>query len=547
MTPPRYGIDRVDALPGAIRSRAEALSGINLSGVRVHYDSQRPAVLGAQAFTRGSDIFLGGGQARHLAHEAWHVVQQRQGRVAPTAALHGQALNDEGSLEREADTMATRIVTGPSPASVHPPMGSDVSATPVVQRQIDVSISNKGLRALSAAATHADAIGRLTRQIKELRHLVRTYKRMKNPTRFELGRIIDVLQDLQGELDWMIPGLSVTQGQSNEDKRSYVALMDLQRQMTALSTAVNDEAAQMLGIQRAGPGSRPDAADQAGIDATIHGNLLGLSHLEQQFVTTFVLHQGGSYKEKREALSAIWAKRANMFNNLGVGKGNNYNVDVEYRTTDANKPELWDQKSIIFGPNGFDGRISHTHSKNTDQNGRGVGLLFDSTYVSKPNYEKAWLGIHAAILRGSIAATAVKEVAAPNPSALRAEIYVDMTQNYAGGSMETNIKTAEGRRSGNQVDGLEEIVGNQLNATNLAQVKAGQVDSYSRYNNNQAWLPHGIYNEFAVNGLPNDGTARFVATEDLSRVYLTVTHYKGFTVKPNGAAAVSRNPFYRVT
>jgi hypothetical protein len=39
---------------------------------------------------------------------AWHVVQQRQGRVRETMQMAGVAINDEAELEREADTMGTR-------------------------------------------------------------------------------------------------------------------------------------------------------------------------------------------------------------------------------------------------------------------------------------------------------------------------------------------------------------------------------------------------------------------------------------------------------
>ena len=43
------------------------------------------------------------GQERHLPHEAWHVVQQKQGRVQTTRQLKsGVNLNDEVHLEREA-------------------------------------------------------------------------------------------------------------------------------------------------------------------------------------------------------------------------------------------------------------------------------------------------------------------------------------------------------------------------------------------------------------------------------------------------------------
>ena len=40
-----------------------------------------------------------------MAHEAWHVVQQRQGRVKPTVQMAGVQVNDDEGLEREADAM----------------------------------------------------------------------------------------------------------------------------------------------------------------------------------------------------------------------------------------------------------------------------------------------------------------------------------------------------------------------------------------------------------------------------------------------------------
>lgn len=96
------------ALPERLRSGIEALSGSDLSDVKVHTHSSKPAQLNALAFAQGSEIHLGPGQERHLAHEAWHVVQQRQGRVRPTLYTQGVAINDNPTLEREADTMGRR-------------------------------------------------------------------------------------------------------------------------------------------------------------------------------------------------------------------------------------------------------------------------------------------------------------------------------------------------------------------------------------------------------------------------------------------------------
>lgn len=71
--------------------------------MRVHHNSPRPAALGANACTQGAEIHIGPGQERSLAHEAWHVVQQRQGRVRATRTTGGVPVNDNAALEREAD------------------------------------------------------------------------------------------------------------------------------------------------------------------------------------------------------------------------------------------------------------------------------------------------------------------------------------------------------------------------------------------------------------------------------------------------------------
>ena len=108
-------------LPSRIRASAEALSGFSLADVRVHTNSPEPAKLGALAFARGTDIHLGPRQEQHLPHEAWHVVQQKQGRVG------GAGLNADPALEAEADRMGDRAARGgiegkgpPRPATAKP-------------------------------------------------------------------------------------------------------------------------------------------------------------------------------------------------------------------------------------------------------------------------------------------------------------------------------------------------------------------------------------------------------------------------------------------
>jgi hypothetical protein len=104
-------------LPDRLKAGVEALSGLSLDDARVHYGSSKPAQLQAYAYTQGTEIHVAPGQERHLAHEAWHVVQQKQGRVRPTVQLFGIQLNDDSALEREADRFGDLAAAASVPAT----------------------------------------------------------------------------------------------------------------------------------------------------------------------------------------------------------------------------------------------------------------------------------------------------------------------------------------------------------------------------------------------------------------------------------------------
>ncbi|MGB3467448.1 MAG: DUF4157 domain-containing protein [Cyclobacteriaceae bacterium] len=98
-----------NGLPEPLKTGIESLSGVAMDDVKVHYQSEKPAQLQAHAFAQGTDIHLASGQEKHLPHEAWHVVQQKQGRVKPTLQLTNNVkINDEASLEKEADEMGNK-------------------------------------------------------------------------------------------------------------------------------------------------------------------------------------------------------------------------------------------------------------------------------------------------------------------------------------------------------------------------------------------------------------------------------------------------------
>jgi hypothetical protein len=94
-----------------------------LDDVKVHRNSDKPARVHAHAYAQGTDIHLASGQEKHLPHEAWHVVQQKQGRVKPTMQMKGKVnINDDAGLEKEADVMGQKALqlTILTPSLLHP-------------------------------------------------------------------------------------------------------------------------------------------------------------------------------------------------------------------------------------------------------------------------------------------------------------------------------------------------------------------------------------------------------------------------------------------
>jgi hypothetical protein len=92
-------------LPDHLKTGIETLSGLSLDDVKVHFNSTLPTSYEAHAFAQGRDIHVGPGKENSLPHEAWHIVQQRQGRVRANVEMNHRLINADASLEREADEM----------------------------------------------------------------------------------------------------------------------------------------------------------------------------------------------------------------------------------------------------------------------------------------------------------------------------------------------------------------------------------------------------------------------------------------------------------
>lgn len=102
---------RMTDLPNDLKSGIENLSGYSMEDVKVYYNSDKPTHLQAHAYTQGTDIHIASGQEKYLPHEAWHVVQQKQGRVKSTMQLkEGVNINDDDGLEHEASLMGNTVV-----------------------------------------------------------------------------------------------------------------------------------------------------------------------------------------------------------------------------------------------------------------------------------------------------------------------------------------------------------------------------------------------------------------------------------------------------
>lgn len=146
------------AMPARVQARMESALGADFSAVRIHQGPEAQA-MGALAYTQGSSIHFAPGQydpgsqrgQELLGHELAHVVQQSEGRVQATAQAKGQAINDDASLEREADQL------GAAAASFGHEDGNEAAAAPraasrgngpapsiaqrVVQRYIDPAVT----------------------------------------------------------------------------------------------------------------------------------------------------------------------------------------------------------------------------------------------------------------------------------------------------------------------------------------------------------------------------------------------------------------------
>ena len=134
-SPPQREKINNTGLPNQLKSGIESLSGMSMDHIKVHYNSDKPAQLQAHAYAQGNEIHIGTGQEKHLPHEAWHVVQQAQGRVKSTLQMKGGiSINNDIGLEKEADLMGEQALKTQLKSNL--PSRSTKASAQIVQRTV---------------------------------------------------------------------------------------------------------------------------------------------------------------------------------------------------------------------------------------------------------------------------------------------------------------------------------------------------------------------------------------------------------------------------
>ena len=105
-------------LPDNVKQGMESFFQTDFSSVRIHPESAKAPEVGALAYTQDTDIHFAPGQFKPdtsagkelIAHELTHAKQRKEKQIDPTISVGGMPVNDDKSLEGEADEQAKKAV-----------------------------------------------------------------------------------------------------------------------------------------------------------------------------------------------------------------------------------------------------------------------------------------------------------------------------------------------------------------------------------------------------------------------------------------------------
>lgn len=155
----------LDKLPHTVQAKMENSFGEDFSDVSIHKNSSQSKDLNAHAFTQGSNIHFAPGQYNPesqkgqelIGHELTHVVQQKAGRVQPTAQKKGVGINDDEGLEKEADEMGEKASRGKDLAGTGIGTGNS-SLSDTIQRSEDDDQINERVNSYNEQITEASLL-----------------------------------------------------------------------------------------------------------------------------------------------------------------------------------------------------------------------------------------------------------------------------------------------------------------------------------------------------------------------------------------------------
>ena len=85
--------EKITAIPAYLKSQAERKSGCDLSNVKVHYNSTKPADYQAVGIAQKNTIHLAPFHENKIKHEVVHIVQQKQ-NTFPVCQQRGSVVSD---------------------------------------------------------------------------------------------------------------------------------------------------------------------------------------------------------------------------------------------------------------------------------------------------------------------------------------------------------------------------------------------------------------------------------------------------------------------
>ncbi|HEX2901487.1 MAG TPA: DUF4157 domain-containing protein, partial [Bacteroidia bacterium] len=110
------GSSEGSGVPTDVMGKMESTFNADFSNVQIVQNSSKASEAGALAYAQGNSVHFAPGQfnpetpggQQLLGHELSHVVQQRQGRVQANSEVNGMPVNNDRSLEAEADQMGAK-------------------------------------------------------------------------------------------------------------------------------------------------------------------------------------------------------------------------------------------------------------------------------------------------------------------------------------------------------------------------------------------------------------------------------------------------------